>query len=53
MKKFLIGFGIVTVVSWIVSKIIEKKSCTELDICCDCPVYIENDEDNTNYMYQD
>ena len=53
MKKFLIGFGIAGIVYFIIAKIIEKKTYTEIESCEDCPVYVENDGDNVEYQYED
>ena len=53
MKKFLIGFGIAGIVYFIINKIIEKKTYTEIESCEDCPIYVENNGDNMKYQYKD
>ena len=53
MRKILIGFGITSVVYFVIAKILEKKTYKEIETCWDCPIYVENNGEYAKYQYED
>ena len=51
MKKFIFGMLVMSIIMYIINKIIDRDKVCE--VCDDCPVYVEKNGADVTYHYDD
>ena len=51
MKKVLIGIGITGIITLVIVKILKRDKY--IGIVTDCPIFVDKNDSDVTYMYQD